>query len=248
MNYIALTGALDGLGQDQSRPHFPSNLVGDFGGGSTYLVIGVLSALHEVRSSGQGQVVDAAIVDGTAHLNAMASGFRAAGELNLQRGTNMLDGGLPWYDIYATSDGRHVSVGPLEPQFYAEFLRILGLEGAPPREDPANWPILRELFTAALSSRPLADWSEIFEGTDACVAPILTLDEAPHHPHLRHRGTFVERGGVTQPAPAPRFSRTPAVLGSPPPAAVGIDTVAALEAWGIADVADLLAEHVAVQT
>lgn len=247
MNYVALTGALASFGQDPRRPHFPANLVGDFGGGSTYLVIGVLSAVFEAQRSGRGQVVDAAIVDGTAHLNAMASGYRAAGELTLERGSNLLDGGVPWYDLYETADGRHLAVGPLEPQFYAEFLRVTGLVDAPAREDAENWPQLRKLFTETIGARSLAEWTKLFEGTDACVAPVLTLDEAPDHPHLKERGTFVVRDGDLQPAPAPRFSRTHARLGTPPPPVAGRDTKAALTAWGIADVADLIAEGVAVQ-
>jgi alpha-methylacyl-CoA racemase len=247
MNYVALTGVLDTLGQDPHRPHFPANLLGDFGGGSTYLVIGLLSAVFEAQRSGRGQVVDAAIVDGAAHLNAMASGYRASGKLALERGTNLLDGGVPWYDVYATSDDRHLAVGPLEPQFYAEFLRLSGLADAPDRDEPANWPELRRLFTATLGSRPLVEWTAVFEGTDACVAPVLTLDEAPDHPHLSSRGTYVERDGVLQPAPAPRFSRTAASLSTPPPAVAGEQTLAALETWHIADVEGLLAAGAAVQ-
>ena len=247
MNYVSLTGALFGLGQDKTRPHFPSNLVGDFGGGSTYLVIGILAALLESRLSGEGQVVDAAIVDGTAHLNAMASGFLAGGTLREERAANLLDGGMPFYDLYETSDARHVSVGPLEPQFYAAFVSLLGIEDAPDRYDFSQGSELRRRIAEAFATRTMAEWSEVFEGTDACVAPVLTMAEAARHPHMAAREVFVERDGVTQPAPAPRFSRTPAELSSPPPAQAGQDTRAALAAWGIDDVDGLLERGVAVQ-
>ncbi|GAB3652541.1 CaiB/BaiF CoA-transferase family protein [Nocardioides korecus] len=247
MNYVALTGALFGMGQDRSRPHFPSNLVGDFGGGSTYLVIGILAALLESRLSGEGQVVDAAIVDGTAHLNAMASGFLAGGTMLEQRAANLLDGGMPFYDLYETSDGRHVSVGPLEPQFYARFVELLGIEEAPDRYDFARSDELRAVIASRFASRPLAEWTEVFEGTDACVAPVLTMSEAVTHPHMAAREVFVEREGVVQPAPAPRFSRTPGQLSTPPPAAAGAQTREALTAWGVADVEGLLERGAAVQ-
>ena len=247
MNYVALTGALFGLGQDKARPHFPSNLVGDFGGGSTYLVIGILAALLESRLSGEGQVVDAAIVDGTAHLNAMASGFLAGGTLREERAANLLDGGMPFYDLYETSDGRHVSVGPLEPQFYEAFVALLGIEDAPDRYDFSQGSELRRRIAEGFAARTMAEWSEVFEGTDACVAPVLTMTEAARHPHMAAREVFVERDGVTQPAPAPRFSRTPGELSSPPPAQAGQDTREALAAWGIEDVDGLLERGVAVQ-
>jgi alpha-methylacyl-CoA racemase len=247
MNYIAITGALFGMGQDKARPHFPANLVGDFGGGSTYLVIGILAALLESRLSGQGQVVDAAIVDGTAHLNAMASGMLAGGNLREERAANLLDGGMPFYDLYETADGRHMSVGPLEPQFYEAFVKLLGIEDAPDRYDLEQSPELRRQIAEAFATRTQADWSQVFEGTDACVAPILPLTEAMEHPHMVAREVFVERAGVSQPAPAPRFSRTTASLSSPPPRQPGIDTHEALTAWGIADVDDLIERGVAVQ-
>ena len=247
LNYISIAGALFGMGQDRSRPHFPSNLVGDFGGGSTYLVIGLLAALLEARLSGTGQVVDAAIVDGTAHLNAMGAGFLAAGNLREERAANMLDGGLPFYDVYETADGRHMSVGSLEPQFYAELLRLLGLEDAPDRYDFAQTGELRRLISDAFAARTMAEWTEVFEGTDACVAPVLTLSESMTHPHSIAREVYVEREGVRQPAPAPRFSRTPATLAAPPPVRAGADTRAALLGWGVADVDDLIARGVVVQ-
>ncbi len=248
LGYIAITGALYGLGQDQSRPHFPTNLVGDFGGGSTYLVIGILAALLEARLSGQGQVVDAAIVDGTAHLNSMATGFLAGGLLREQRAANLLDGGAPFYDVYETADGQHLAIGALEPQFYDELVAGLGIAGAAPdRDDPANHVELRGLIADAVRGRTQAEWVEVFDGTDACVAPVLKLTEAFHHPHLAARETFVQRDGMTQPAPAPRFSRTAPSLTTPPPARVGEHTRQALTAWGITDVDRLLDAGAAVQ-
>jgi len=247
MNYIAITGALHGLGQDKSRPHFPTNLLGDFGGGSTYLVIGVLAALLEARTSGQGQVVDAAIVDGTAHLNAMGAAFLANGTFREERAANLLDGGVPYYDIYETADGKHMSVGALEPQFYDAFLDLLGIrDTAPDRYDPAQADALRTLIADTFRTRTQAAWVELFEGTDACVAGIIPLSEAVEHPHLAARGTFVADGGVPQPAPAPRFSRTEATISRPAEHA-GDSTRAALAAWGIDDVDELIAKGAAVQ-
>ena len=195
MNYIAITGALFGMGQDKDRPHFPANLVGDFGGGSTYLVIGVLAALLEARLSGEGQVVDAAIVDGTANLNAMSSGYLAGGNMREERAANLLDGGMPFYDLYETSDGRHMSVGPLEPQFYDEFVKLLGIESAPDRYDFERLDELRRLITEAFAARTQAEWTEVFEGTDACVAPILTAQRGSGAPaHDGARGVRRARG------------------------------------------------------
>ncbi|MBA2954932.1 CoA transferase [Nocardioides sp. MAH-18] len=247
MNYIAITGALFGLGQDKSRPHFPTNLVGDFGGGSTYLVIGILAALLEARVSGTGQVVDAAIVDGTAHLNAMTAAFLASGGYREERAANLLDGGAAYYDIYETADGRHMSVGALEPQFYDAFLDLLDLtETAPDRWDPANNEALKKLFADTFRQKTQAEWVALFEGTDACVAGILPISEAFEHPHLKARGTFVEKDGHVQPAPAPRFSRTEPTIGRAAESA-GDSTRAALAAWGIDDVDALLESGAAVQ-
>ena len=246
LNYISVAGALHGLGQDTDRPHFPTNLLGDFGGGSTYLVIGLLAALLEARVSGEGQVVDAAIVDGTAHLSAMSAGMLASGFARERRATNLLDGGAPFYDVYETADGRHVSVGALEPQFYAVLVERLGLSDVPDRDDLAGWPALREAFAARFKERTQAEWTEVFDGTDACVAPVLPLTEAAEHPHLRARETYVDRGGVRQPAPAPRFSRTEATL-TTGPSAPGGQTREALTAWGIDDVDTLIASGAAVQ-
>ena len=248
IDYVALSGVLFGLGQDPARPHFPTNLLGDFGGGSTYLVIGLLAALLEARASGQGQVVDAAVVDGVAHLDAMGAGHRAAGLATQRRTSGLLDGGVPFYDLYQTADGRHLAVGALEAQFYDALLEGLGLRGtAPDRDDPAHHAQLRELIAATIGARTLAEWTEVFEGTDACVAPVLTPSEAATHPHLAERGVYVDRGHGPEPAPAPRFSRTRATLGAPPPARAGADTVDALTAWGIDDVDALLSSGAAVQ-
>jgi len=248
LNYISVAGVLHGLGQDRDRPSFPTNLVGDFGGGSTYLVIGILAALHEARTSGQGQVIDAAIVDGAAHLSAMTLAFLAGGNLRERRASNLLDGGAPYYDVYETSDGKHMSVGALEPQFYEQFLDLLGIRGsAPDRYDLTTYPELRRVIAEAFATRTQAAWVEVFEGTDACVAGIIPLTEAFEHPHLAARATYVEHEGAMQPAPAPRFSRTEPSLGLPPAPKPGTHTREALTAWGIDDVDALLASGAAVQ-
>jgi alpha-methylacyl-CoA racemase len=247
MNYISVAGALFGLGQDRARPHFPSNLLGDFGGGSTYLVIGVLAALLEARVSGRGQVVDAAIVDGTAHLNAMGAVFHATGLHGDQRVSGLLDGGMPYYDVYVTSDGRHLSVAPLEGRFYGEFLDLLGLAGeVPDRNDFAALGDLRTAIAARIKERTQAEWVAQLEGTDACVAGIIPLAEAFEHPHNMAREVYVDRDGLVQPAPAPRFSRTASTL-TTGPSSPGGSTREALAAWGIDDVDTLIDQGVAVQ-
>ena len=248
MNYIAITGTLFGLGQVKDKPQFPTNLIGDFGGGSTYLVIGLLAALLEARVSGQGQVVDAAIVDGTASLNAMGAAFLASGTFKEERAANLLDGGAPYYDIYETADGRHMSVGALEPQFYEVFVDLLGIRAeAPDRYDLEQAEELRALIARRFKERTQSEWSALFDGTDACVAPILPMSEAVDHPHLKDRGTFVDKDGLVQPAPAPRFSRTEATLGLPPAPRPGAHTREALAAWGITDVDALIASGAAIQ-
>lgn len=247
MNYIAITGALHGLGQDKSRPHFPTNLVGDFGGGSTYLVIGLLAALLEARVSGQGQVVDAAIVDGTAHINAMGAAFMYSGLQGEGRASGLIDGGSPYYDIYETADGKHMSVGALEPQFYAELIAKLGItDDVPDRNNPSNFPALRAVLVDTFRTKTQTEWAEIFAGSDACVAPVLPMKEAFEHPHIKARGIFEERAGIMQPVPAPRFSRTAATLSIAPDFAGG-HTREALHAWGIDNVDRLLADGVAFQ-
>ncbi|NIK60038.1 CaiB/BaiF CoA transferase family protein [Kribbella shirazensis] len=236
IDYLALSGALHLIGRAGGPPQVPANLLGDFAGGSLYLVIGVLAALHDAQRSGQGQVVDAAIVDGSAHLTTMLLGALAAGSWRQHRGTNLLDTGAPFYDVYETADGKHVAVGALEPQFYAELIDKLGLD-APDRNDPAQWPELRKVLTETFRQRTQAEWTGVFDGSDACVAPVLPL--AADHPHLVARGTFVEHHGVRQAAPAPRFGRTPTSLDRPP-ARPGEHTREALTDWGITEIDTLL--------
>jgi alpha-methylacyl-CoA racemase len=208
------------------------------------LALGILAALVERSQSGLGQVVDAAMVDGSALLTSFVYGMRASGTWQDKRGSNLLDGGAPFYDTYATADGRYVAVGALEPQFYAALLHGLGLTGAglPEQHDRDGWPVLRQRFAAAFASRTRAEWEQVFAGTDACVAPVLNMAEAPAHPHAATRGAFTEIGGVTQPAPAPRFGRTAAAEPAAPPRP-GQDTDAVLAGLGLtaADVADLRA-------
>ncbi|MFE6650109.1 CaiB/BaiF CoA transferase family protein [Nocardioides sp. NPDC057772] len=248
LTYIATTGVLNGLGQDPARPHFPLNLLGDFGGGSTYLVMGILAALVEARTTGQGQVVDAAIVDGTAHLATMISGMLASGAWHEQRQSNLLDGAMPFYALYDTSDGRQVAVGALEGKFFAEMVTRLGLDGVCPGQyELERYDEMRELFAKTFASKTMAEWAEIFEGTDACVAPVLTPSEAAVHPHLQARQTYVTHHGVTQPAPAPRFSRTVSTLGAAPAASAGQHTREALAAWGIDDADALIEKGAAFQ-
>jgi alpha-methylacyl-CoA racemase len=210
ITYLAVSGALHPIGRAGEGPAIPVNLLGDFAGGSLYLVAGVLAALWEARESGQGQVVDAAIVDGAASLTTLLHGMLAAGQWSTERGTNMLDGGRPWYDAYATSDGEWMAVGAIEPKFYAEFCQLLPLDSnEEERADPTRWAELRRRIAATFARRTRQEWIAVFEDSDACVAPVLSLTEAADHPHLRARGTFTTVNGVRQPAPAPRFSRTP---------------------------------------
>lgn len=231
--YIAITGTLGMIGNPGEPPTVPANLVGDYAGGSLYLVVGILAALHHARENGIGQVVDAAIVDGTAHLTSMIHGMLAAGGWQDRRGANLLDGGCPFYGNYETSDGGHMAVGALEQQFYDEFIALLGLaDEAPARKDLARWGELREAVAARFKTRTRAEWTAVFEGSDACVAPVLSLREAPGHPHLAARGTFVDHGGITQPAPAPRFSTTPTDIRSGP-AQPGADTETVARDWDV---------------
>ncbi|MCQ9130724.1 CaiB/BaiF CoA transferase family protein [Streptomyces hilarionis] len=217
VSYIALTGALSMIGDPGRPPPAPANLLGDYAGGSLYLVVGVLAALHHARENGVGQVVDAAIVDGVAHLSAMIHGMLAAGGWQDRRGANLLDGGCPYYGTYETADGGHMAVGALEPQFYDAFVDLLGLEDfRDARRDWTRWGELREAVAARFKARTRAEWTTVFDGSDACVAPVLSLREAPRHPHLAARGTFADHGGITQPAPAPRFSATPTALRTGP--------------------------------
>jgi alpha-methylacyl-CoA racemase len=235
IDYIALSGALHAIARQGERPMPPLNLVGDFGGGGMLLAFGVVCALLEARSSGHGQVVDAAMIDGASLLMTMFWGMRAAGFFEEQRpGTNLLDSGAPFYETYRTKDGRFLALGAIEPQFYAELLERLGLadQGLPRQMDRSQWPAVKERFAAVIAGKTRDEWCAIFEGSDACVAPVLTLGEAAEHPHNVARGTFVRAFDVTQPAPAPRFSRTQPEIGSPP-SQPGADTERALSAWGV---------------
>jgi len=217
INYIALSGALHAIGTKET-PIVPLNLIGDFGGGALYLALGVVSAVLEARSSGQGQVVDAAMIDGTASLMAAIYGAFAFGFWADERAVNMLDGGAPFYGIYRTADGGHLSVGAIEPQFYGAFLAGLGLDvnEFPPQFDREQWPATKSRIADVILTKTREQWCDIFAGKDACVAPVLSLVEAVRHPHVVERQTFVHVDGVTQPAPAPRFSRTCSVLPAPP--------------------------------
>jgi len=237
INYIALAGALESIGRAGQPPTPPLNLVGDFGGGGMFMAFGVVCALLEARSSGQGQVVDAAMVDGAAVLMTFFHAFKAMGILSPERGTNLLDTGAHFYDVYETADAKFVSIGSIEPQFYAELLSLLGLtddETMPSQMDRRRWPEVKERFGEIFRGRTRDEWCEVFEGTDVCFAPVLSLDEAPQHPHNVYRGTFVERDGIVQPAPAPRFSRTaPEIQRSP--AHAGQHTDETLAEWGFGD-------------
>ena len=219
INYIALAGALDPIGRAGGPPVPPLNLVGDFGGGGLMLAFGLVCGMLEAQRTGQGQVVDAAMVDGSAVLTTMFHAFTAMGIWNPERGTNLLDTGAHFYDAYECADGKYVSIGSIEPQFYAELLRLTGLgddADFAAQMDRGRWPDLKERLRVVFRSRTRDEWCEIMEGTDVCFAPVLSLTEAPQHPHNVERGTFVEVAGVTQPAPAPRFSRTVAEIQRPP--------------------------------
>jgi alpha-methylacyl-CoA racemase len=235
LNYIALTGVLAAIGPANGVPMPPLNLVGDFGGGGMMLAMGVLAALYERARSGKGQVVDAAMVDGAAVLMSSIYGLRGAGRWTDRREDNILDGGAPWYGVYETADGRHVSIAAIEAKFYEEMLQKMGLadRGLPAQNDRSGWPRLKEVFTETFRSRTQAQWCEILEGSDACFAPVLTMGEAPSHPHMASRGTFVDVDGVTQPAPAPRFSRTPSAIRHAQPVN-GQHGAEILRDWGVA--------------
>ena len=243
IDYIALTGTLHSIGSTNGPPIPPANLVGDFGGGGVYLAFGVVSALLERAHSGRGQVVDAAVVDGAASLMTGMYGRHAAGAWTDRRGENDLDGGAPWYSVYETSDSRYVSVGAIEERFYRELLRGLGLDAEmlPDRRDRAGWPRLRERFAEVFRTKTRDEWSQAFEGIDACFAPVLAMTEAPKHPHNKARRTFVDVDGVVQPAPAPRFSRTPGRI-QHGPAQGRPNSVETLRGWGVPadEIADLV--------
>lgn len=237
--YIAVTGTLGMIGKPDEPPTVPANLVGDYAGGSLYLVVGVLAALHHARTEGgSGQVVDAAIVDGAAHLATMIHGMMAVSGWQDRRGANLLDGGCPFYGNYETADGQYMAVGALEQQFYNEFIELLGIKDeAPARKDFARWGELRAAVAARFKTRTREEWTAVFEGSDACVAPVLSLREAPSHPHLAARGTFVDHSGLTQPAPAPRFSATPSSVYRGP-AQPGADTAEVARDWDLPGLTD----------
>jgi alpha-methylacyl-CoA racemase len=228
LTYIALTGALAAMGPPDAPPAPPLNLVGDFGGGALYLALGIAAALYERERSGRGQVIDAAIVDGTASLMAFFNGAAASGLISLERGRNLLGGAAPNYRCYECADGRYVAVGALEPKFNAILLQRLGVDA---HQEP-DWATQSRTLAAVFKQRPRDEWAAMFEGTDACVAPVLALSEAPEHPHLRARGVYVEQDGVVGPAPAPRFSRTPGAVqrGAPQRGEGGRE---ALRRWGV---------------
>ena len=248
IDYVALTGALHAIGPADGAPQIPLNLVGDFGGGGVYLVIGVLAALRDADRTGTGQVVDAAIVDGVSHLLSSTHMMMAAHAWEDKRQSNMLDGGAPYYSIYETADGAHMAVGALEPKFYTEFLAGLGLdEPAHLQLDKSRWQGLRSRIAATFKSRTQTEWTDHFAGTDACVAPVETLLSAANNPHVRARGSLVEVGGVLQSAPAPRFSKEQAQVHWPPPRP-GENTRNVLATWGVAEVEDLIARGIATET
>jgi alpha-methylacyl-CoA racemase len=235
IDYIGLCGALEPVGRAGERPLPPLNLVGDFGGGGMLLAFGMCAAIISARQTGVGQVIDAAMVDGAASLMTMTYTLISAGIWRDERGTNLLDTGAHFYEVYRTSDGGHMAVGAIEPQFYAELVRLLELEGEdlPDQMDRDAWPAMKERFAAIFASKTRREWEMIFEGSDACVAPVLSPWEAPEHPHMKARGTFTEVAGVVQPAPSPRFEKTPGSIQRPPPNP-GQHADDALADWGFA--------------
>ena len=247
VNYIALAGVLNAIGRRGERPLPPLNLIGDFGGGGMYLAFGVVCAILQAKQSGKGQVVDAAMIDGALSLMAGVFGMRAEGQWADERGTNAIDTGAPFYDVYETADQKHVAIGSIEGRFYQELLKRLGLENddLPEQWDKAGWPRLREAISTRIRSRTREDWTRTFADSDACFAPVLSANEAIAHPHIRDRGSFVNPGGVVQPAPAPRFSVTKPDIRSAPPVP-GEHTEAALAAWGFSsdEIAALLSAKV----
>lgn len=234
LTYIALTGSLHAMGDEGTPPPVPLNLLGDFGGGGMMLAFGMLAAVISARATGRGQVVDAAMTDGTAALSAMIWGFRGAGIWGEARGANLLDGGAWFYGTYACRDGKYLAIGPIEGKFRRAFLDGLGADGAALAgpDAPADWPAKRARLADILATRDRDDWAARFEGTDACVAPVLDWSEAPAHPHNAARETFTEAGGITQPNPAPRFLGTPSAL-SLPPQLPGANSHAVLRDWGV---------------
>jgi alpha-methylacyl-CoA racemase len=248
INYIALNGVLSLLGRENAKPTPPFNLVGDFGGGAMFLTTGLLAALLHAGRTGEGQVLDIAMVDGAALLATVVHTLRAMGNSWGPRGTNMLDTGAPFYEVYETADGKYMSVGSIEPQFYRELLLGLGLEAELEslmmlQQDRSTWVSTKERFAALFAARPRADWEAEFESRDACVAPVLDLDEALVHPHMSERGTYIEYLGIAQPAPAPRFSATPTSVTAPPPRP-DEHSAEILRDWGIPGADELIAAGV----
>ena len=235
MNYIAITGALHAIGTED-KPVPPLNLVGDFGGGALYLAFGILAGVIKARETGEGQVIDCAMSDGAASLMAMFYGFKASGAWTESRRSNLLDGGAHFYDTYQCSDGKWVSIGSIEPQFYALLLEKTGISDPAfkAQMDRGAWPDLKAKLAAVIATKTRDEWSALMEATDVCFAPVLDLDEAPRHAHNVARQTFVEVAGVTQPAPAPRFSKTPGAIQGPPPA-IGAHDQEALKDWGFSE-------------
>lgn len=232
INYIALAGVLNAFGRRGEAPVPPLNLVGDFGGGGMLLGFGLACALLEAERSGKGQVVDAAMVEGASLLAAMFSGFLKAGSWSEERGANILDTGAPWYDAYETKDGKYISIGAIESRFYEELIAKLGLQELPAQHDRARWPEMRRRFAETFKSKTRAEWCAVFEGSDACFAPVLSFSEAREHPHNAFRKSFLTISGVEQPAPAPRFSRTPGAVRRAPPGR-GEGGRDALREWGL---------------
>lgn len=235
LNYIALSGAVHAMGRKGAPPAPPLNLVGDYGGGALYLAMGVCAALYETSRSGKGQVIDAAITDGAASLMSVMFGLRASGLWGDERDNNLLDGGAHFYDVYETKDGKYITIGSIEPQFYALLLEQTGLKDDPAfavQMDKNSWPALSDKLAAVIATKTRDEWTALMEGTDVCFAPVLTMAEAPEHRHNKARGTFVQVAGLTQPAPAPRFSRTPGAVQGPP-TSPGAHTEEVLAEWGV---------------
>lgn len=242
LNYVALTGALHAIGPAGGGPLPPLNLIGDYGGGALYLAFGVLAALFERQTSGMGQVVDAAMVDGASSLMSVFHGLQAMGQWTDQRGHNLLDGGSPFYGCYETADGLWLSVAPLEPKFFAQFVRLAGLDErfVDAQYDRSQWEPMRRAFGERIRTKTRAEWEAVFSGSDACVAPVLSIDEARAHGHARARGAFVDVGGIVQPAPAPRFGRSRAANPLPPPEpGAHTDAVLAEAGYAVAEIAAL---------
>lgn len=234
LNYIALTGALGAMGRKGERPYPPLNLIGDYGGGALYLAFGLCAAILHARETGEGQVIDCAMTDGAASLASMFYGMRAAGMWSDEREANLLDGGAHFYDTYECADGKYISIGSIEPQFYALLLEKAGLDDPTfkAQMDRSKWPELKAKMIDVFKTKTRDEWCDVMEGTDICFAPVLTLSEAPEHAHNAARKTFVEFEGVLQPAPAPRFSKTPGAIRRPTPGA-GEHTQDILSDWGI---------------